>query len=79
MFQSKLTCSIIGTVVAQEFFQINPDTCLITLRKSLMDDPNQNTIYDVCIISYVCMGILVTVKHYPWDYLLCELLWYIKW
>ncbi|KAH3862863.1 hypothetical protein DPMN_025838 [Dreissena polymorpha] len=43
------TCSIIGTAVAQEFFKIDPKTCLITLRKSLLDDPLFRDIYEITV------------------------------
>jgi len=47
VLQPSPTCSIIDTPLAQEYFKIDPATCLITLRKSLLDDPNLTERYEV--------------------------------
>ncbi|KAK3608192.1 hypothetical protein CHS0354_039207 [Potamilus streckersoni] len=42
-----LTCLIIGNAKAQEFFRIEPDSCLIKMRNSLVTDPDKTTQYRI--------------------------------
>nr|XP_034314272.1 protocadherin Fat 4 isoform X3 [Crassostrea gigas] len=46
---SKITCSIIGDTKSVEYFQVDPDTCVLSLKKSLKDDPDLTTTYNVVI------------------------------
>lgn len=45
--QANPVCSIIGNTKASEYFTINPKTCLVSLKKSLADDPDLTTRYEV--------------------------------
>ncbi|XP_062579030.1 protocadherin Fat 3-like [Saccostrea cucullata] len=46
---SKITCSIISDAKSVEYFKVDPDTCVLSLRKSLKDDPDLTTTYNVVI------------------------------
>ncbi|XP_052686849.1 protocadherin Fat 3-like [Crassostrea angulata] len=46
---SKITCSIIGDTKSVEYFQVDPNTCVLSLKKSLKDDPDLTTTYNVLI------------------------------
>lgn len=45
--QANPVCSIVGNAKASEYFTINPKTCLLSLKKSLADDPDLTTRYQV--------------------------------
>lgn len=45
--QTKITCSIISDAKSIEFFEVNPDSCVLSLKKSLLDDPDLTTVYNV--------------------------------
>ncbi|RUS82555.1 hypothetical protein EGW08_009685 [Elysia chlorotica] len=46
---SALTCSIISDAKAQTFFAVDPDTCVLSLRRSLTEDPDNTTLYRVTV------------------------------
>ncbi|XP_035826838.1 protocadherin Fat 4-like [Aplysia californica] len=47
----KVTCSITGTTLAQQFFDIDSDACLVRIRTALTEDNSRNTEYTVSVFA----------------------------
>ncbi|KAL5018741.1 hypothetical protein ScPMuIL_004463 [Solemya velum] len=45
----RIICSILGDAKSQEYFRVDPETCSLSLRKSLADDPDLTDEYRVLI------------------------------
>ncbi|GFN79862.1 protocadherin fat 4 [Plakobranchus ocellatus] len=46
---SQLRCSIISDAKAIQFFQVDEDTCVLSLRRLLTDDPDNTTLYRITV------------------------------
>jgi hypothetical protein len=50
-FQTNLQCSIISNTKAQQYFTVDPDTCVLSIKTSLENDPDLTTQYRVSFVE----------------------------